>query len=120
MKDSNIECTFGNNEVLKAEGTGQVEIEGESEKGDKVKLILNNVLYVPGLPQRLLSTGQLRKVGGEFIESNIRKSVLVMPDQQTVIPLRKVWDYLWLMVKHINKDNSVSSATVYAAGWRSG
>ncbi len=61
LKDSNIECTFGNNEVLKAEGTGEVEIEGESEKGDKVKLILNNVLYVPGLPQRLLSTGQLRR-----------------------------------------------------------
>ncbi len=93
LKESNIECTFGNNELLKAEGTGDVTVEGYTNKGEKVKIILNNVLYVPGLSQRMLSTGQLRKVDGEYIESDIRGSILIMPDQQTVLPLDKRGDY---------------------------
>ncbi len=118
LRESNMECTFGNNEVLKAEGTGHVKVEGYSDVGDKVKLILHDVLYVPGLPQRLLSTGQLRRVGGEFIESDIRSSVLVMPDQHTALPLRKKRDYLWLMAKLVDENNHTSSATVYAPGGR--
>ncbi len=40
LKDSKIACTFGNNEVLKAEGVGYVEMEAETDKQEKVKLIL--------------------------------------------------------------------------------
>ncbi len=118
LQPSNIECTFGNNEKLKAEGTGDVTVEGYTNKGEKVKIILNNVLYVPGLPQRMLSTGQLRKVGGEYIESEIRGSKLIMPNQQTVLPLDKRRDYLWLAVKVLKEDDHVSSAAVYAPGSR--
>ncbi len=80
LKESTIECTFGNNEVRKAKGTGDVTVEGHSDRGEKVKIILHDVLYVPGLPQRLLSTGQLRRVGGGFVESDITDSMLIMPD----------------------------------------
>ncbi|MCP3662366.1 MAG: hypothetical protein GY696_07700 [Gammaproteobacteria bacterium] len=80
LKESTIECTFGNNEVRKVKGTGDVTVEGHSDRGENVKIILHDVLYVPGLPQRLLSTGQLRRVGGGFVESDITDSMLIMPD----------------------------------------
>ncbi len=98
LTDSNVVCTFGNNETLMAEGVGHAEVYADNEEQGKVKITLNNVLHVPGLPQRVLSTGQLRRIGGEFIESNMRKSVLVMPDRKTTIPLQKKRDYLWLIV----------------------
>ncbi len=49
-------CTFGNKEELSAECCGEVEIETMTKKGDKVKITLNDVLYIPGLPQRMFST----------------------------------------------------------------
>eukprot|EP01084_Bolivina_argentea_P010286 19150_1 len=127
LKDSKITCTFGNNEVLKAEGIGYVEMEAQTDKQENVKLILSDVLYVPGLPQRMLSTGQLRRSGGRFTESDIVGSTLMMPDRHTTIPLRKKRDYLWLTVKHKNtyrpvsharENNTPSSAAVYAPGGR--
>ncbi len=127
LKESKITCTFGNNEVLKAEGMGYVEMEAQTDKQENVKLILNDVLYVPGLPQRMLSTGQLRRSGGGVTESDIVGSTLMMPDRHTTIPLRKKSDYLWLTVKHKNTDrpvsharenNTPSSAAVYAPGGR--
>ncbi len=66
----------------------------------------------------MLSTGQLRKVGSEYIESEIRGSKLIMPDQQTVLPLDKRGDYLWLTVKGLKEDDHVSSAAVYVPGSR--
>ncbi len=66
----------------------------------------------------MLSTGQLRKVGSEYIESDIRGSKLIMPDQQTVLPLDKRGDYLWLTVKGLKEDDHVSLAAVYAPGSR--
>ncbi len=128
LEDSKIVCTFGNNEVLRAEGIGCVEVDTETEKQERVKIILTDVLYVPGLPQRMLSTGQLRRSGGEFIESDMRKSVLVMPDRHTIVSLRKRGDYLWLSAKHRNtatlplnpleECNNPRSATAYAPGHR--
>ncbi len=73
----------------------------------------------------MLSTSQLRRIGVEFIEPDMRKSVLVMPDRKTMSPLQKKGDYLWLTVHHrqtpghvnLTKENEcASSATVYAPG----
>ncbi len=87
LRPSNVECTFGNNEKLKAVGCGRAQVETTSEKGDKVKILLNDVLYIPGLPQKMLSTGKLCESGGEFLQSTRRNSVLIMPDSETRIPL---------------------------------
>ncbi len=94
-----------------------VENEG---KGGHSKIILSNILYVPGLPQRMLSTGQLRRAGGGYIESGLQRSLLVMPDKQTRIPLKQKGDFLWLTdSNHIPMtQETVKSATAYAPGGR--
>ncbi len=90
LRPSNVECTLGNNEKLRAECCGRAQVETTSEKEDKVKILLNDVLYVPGLPQKMLSTGKLCESGGEFLQSTRRKSVLmIMPDSKTRITLCK-------------------------------
>ena len=39
-------------------------------------MTLKDVLWVPGLPCRLLSTGSIRRDGGEFVDSGRKKSYL--------------------------------------------
>ncbi len=106
---------------MKAECSGSTSMVVENEsKGSHSKIILSNILYVPGLPQRMLSTGQLRRAGGEYIESGLQRSLLVMPDKQTGIPLKQKGDFLWLTdSNHIPMtQETVKSATAYAPGGR--
>eukprot|EP01084_Bolivina_argentea_P143153 251440_1 len=75
MQPSNIEYTLGNKEKLSAKCSGEAQLKTTSEGGRKVKIILNDVLYVPGLPQRMFSTEKLCRHGGEFLQSARRQSV---------------------------------------------
>ncbi len=122
LQPSNIECTFGNNEKLKAEFCGQAQIDITQETGNKVKILLDDVLYVPGLPQKMLSTGKLCRAGGEFLQSSHRQSVLIMPDSKTRITLHKKGEFLWLIPDRRTHLESVTdsalSSTVYAPGDR--
>ncbi len=74
---------------LRAECCGETQIETVSESGDKVKIILNDVRYVPGLPQRMFSTGKLCRSGGEFLQSARGQSVIVMPNTEKKRPINK-------------------------------
>ncbi len=131
LKNSEIVCTFGNNSSLNAESSGSTSIVVEDEsKSNNVKIILSDILYVPGLPQRILSTGQLRRAGGEYVESGSRGSVLIMPDQHTGIPLTQKGDFLWLTESGRQHSSSAEhtltlttkdmarSSTAYAPGGR--
>ncbi len=131
LKNSEIVCTFGNTSSLKAESSGSTSIVVEDEsKSNNVKIILSDILYVPGLPQRMLSTGQLRRAGGEYVESGSRGSVLIMPDQHTGIPLTQKGDFLWLTESGRQHSSSAEhtltlttkdmarSSTAYAPGGR--
>ncbi len=112
LRPSNVECTFGNNEKLKAVGCGRAQVETTSEKGDKVKILLNDVLYVPGLPQKMLSTGKLCGSGGEFLQSTRRQSVLIMPDSKTRIPLQRGGEFLWLVPNSQKRNLAVCAQQV--------
>ncbi|CAN0487388.1 unnamed protein product, partial [Discosporangium mesarthrocarpum] len=61
----NRTCTFGNKGQLQARVKGTMELETKGVGGKRTSLQLKNVLWVPGLPCRLLSTGVLRRDGGE-------------------------------------------------------
>ncbi len=63
LRPSNVECTFGNNEKLKAVGCGRAQVETTSEKGDKVKILLNDVLYIPGLPRKCFQRENFANLG---------------------------------------------------------
>ncbi len=119
-RPSNIVCTFGNKEELRAECCGEAEIETMTKKGDKVKIMLNDVLYIHGLPQRMFSTEKLCTFGGEFLQSERRQSMLVMPDAKTKIPLIKKGEFVWLTPHNCNNVNfpvdSTISSTAYAPG----
>ncbi len=118
LQPSNIECTFGNKEKLSAECRGEAQLETTSKGGSKVKITLCDVLYVPGLPQRMFSTAKLCRHGGEFLQSARRQSVLVMPDTKTTVPLTRRGEFMWL-VPH-NRDHvdfladGATSSTVFA------
>ncbi len=122
MRPSNVECTFGNKEKLSAERSGEAAVEAISKNGDKVNIILSDVLYVPGLPQRMFSTEKMCRSGGEFLQSARRQSVLVMPNTETTIPLTRRGEFLWLVPhnrEHIESSvTSPISSTVYAPGGR--
>ncbi|CAN0439419.1 unnamed protein product [Discosporangium mesarthrocarpum] len=51
-------------------------LEVTDDKGKTTSLMLQGVLWVPGLPCRLLSTGCVRRKGGEFVDSGIRRSYI--------------------------------------------
>ncbi len=76
VRETDITCTFGNKGQIKAEGIGEVEINilGMRKNDPKLhisRVTLKNVLYVPDLSIRLLSSGCLRRAGGKFVESNV-------------------------------------------------
>ncbi len=128
-KDTDIVCTFGNKGCLRAKSSGSAEIYVQDKRQNShLNVILCDVLYVPGLPQRMLSTGQLRRAGGEYFESGLKGSVLVMPDRHTKIPLKQKGDFLWLTdSSHQGRlgtshapmmREKAKSATAYAPGGR--
>ncbi len=59
LKDANIICRFGNKGEITAKGVGNVTIYTKEKTGESCKIRrLKNVLKVPGLSNRLISTGQ--------------------------------------------------------------
>ncbi len=120
VRETDITCTFGNKGQIKAEGIGEVEINilGKRKNDPKLQIsrvTLKNVLYVPELSTRLLSSGCLRRTGGKFVESN-DNSALYLAGDHTTIPLTESGNFLWLK-PHITSEKSYAS-TVYAPGSR--
>ncbi len=50
---------------------GHVKIHTMKEAGELCELRMKNVLYVQGLSNRLIYTGQLRQAGGRFIDITV-------------------------------------------------
>ncbi len=74
LQSSNVECTFGNKDKLRAECYGQAQVDVISDTGNKVKIILDNVLYVPGLPQKMLKCfqqGNFTDLGVNFFNHHV-------------------------------------------------
>ncbi len=114
MRGTDVTCTFGNNGKLKAEGIGEVEISviKKSIRDDQpeiCRLILKDVLYIPELQTRLISSGRLRKTGGKFIESN-NGSVLQTAGGQEVIPLTERRIFLWLVTVIESEKTQINTA----------
>ena len=73
----NRSCTFGNKAQLRAPAMGDMPIKVKIRgKDDRIAVMLKDVLWVPGIPCRLLSTGTIRRNGGEFVESSSKQSYL--------------------------------------------
>ncbi|CAN0470183.1 unnamed protein product, partial [Discosporangium mesarthrocarpum] len=79
----NRTCTFGNKGKLEAKAVGEMALEVTDDKAKTTSLMLQGVLWVPGLPCRLLSKGCVRRKRGEFVDSGIRRSY-IKPVQYTV------------------------------------
>ncbi|CAM9601584.1 unnamed protein product [Choristocarpus tenellus] len=52
-------CTFGNNGKLEAKETGDMVPMVTDKDGKPTRVVLKDVLWVPGLPCRILSTGSI-------------------------------------------------------------
>ncbi|CAM9872319.1 unnamed protein product, partial [Sphacelaria rigidula] len=73
----NRSCTFGNKGQLQALAMGEISLHVSARgKVAPAKVTLKDVLWVPGLPCRLLSTGTIRRDGGEFVDSGRKESYL--------------------------------------------
>ncbi|CAM9649480.1 unnamed protein product [Discosporangium mesarthrocarpum] len=68
-KETTRTCTFGNKDKLAALAEGDLSLQIKQANG-AVHITLN-VLFIPEVPFRLLSTGALRRTGGEFHDSEI-------------------------------------------------
>ncbi len=116
MKNANIICRFGNKGEITAKGVGDVIIYAREESGKSCKIQLKNVLYVPGLSNRLISTGQLRRAGGKFIESTEMEAKLELSDKEGALTLTEKGDLLWL--EQIKIVEYMESNATYAPGER--
>ncbi len=116
LKNANIICRFGNKGEITAKGVGDVIIYAREESGKSCKIQLKNVLYVPGLSNRLISTGQLRRAGGKFIDSTEMEAKLELPDKEGALTLIEKGDLLWL--EQIKIVEYMESNATYAPGKR--
>ena len=75
----NRSCTFGNKGQLRAPAQGEILLHNvEHSKGPPLTITLKDVLRVPGLPCRLLSTGAIRRDGGEYFDSSSQTSYILI------------------------------------------
>ncbi len=119
ITESETICTFGNEGKIKAKGIGTVKIwtKKKSDLGYQVcNLNLTDVLYVPELSTRLISSGRLRRAGGKFAESNRNGSELTLPSGKVVIPLTQKGDFM--LPETVPSPQSPDINTVYAPGGR--
>ncbi len=124
LKVDNTPCRFGNNRTSKAEGKGCVVVNCEEEDGGKENIMLNNVLYMPLLPYRILSTPCLRKAGGRYTDSPDGGEISLKSGCR--LPLVEVDGFQWLKCNGMCSDSRVTStledkaiaATVFAPGAR--
>ncbi len=134
-RDSTV-CMFGNGEKVQARGQGDVVLNCRDENGKYMKIMLQDVLYMPSLPHRMFSSGRLRERGGEFRERN-RNSFIKLPASNMIIPLFESKGFVWLresghrendtiqMIpqnttehRYEFKNNEVMASTLYAPGSR--
>ncbi len=119
ITESETTCTFGNKGKVKAKGMGTVKIrmKEKSDSGYQIySLHLTNVLHVPELSTRLISSGRLRRAGGKFTESNENGSELTLPNGKVVIPLTQRGDFIWLETVPYSENSTIN--TVYTPGDR--
>ena len=76
-KSISKKCTFGNSSHLQATVSGVIKLLVQ-EKGKAVEVRIKDVLWVLELPSQLLSTGPIRRHGGEFVDSGIGRSHIVL------------------------------------------
>ena len=90
-------CTFGNKGQLQALEMGEIPLlVSVRGKEAPVEVTLEDVLWVPGLPCRLLSTGSIRRDGGEFVDSGTKESDLRFRQDGPKIPLAENKGFLTL------------------------
>lgn len=66
-----VNCTvaFANKGQLQSPGSGELALKGMAQGTAKlVMVVLKDILWVPGLPCRLLSIGAIRSDGGELVD----------------------------------------------------
>ena len=93
----NRSCTFGIKGQLQALAMGEIPLH-VSVRGKEApaQVTLKDVLWVPGLPCQLLSTGSIRRDGGEFVDSGRKESYLRFRQDGPKIPLAKNKGFLTL------------------------
>ncbi len=114
LKDAKITCRFGNKGEIMAKEFVDVTICARETTVKSCEIQLENVLYVPGLSNRLISTGQLRRAGGRFVDSTELEARLELPNKKRELTLREKGNLLWLQQMKIG--GNTESNTVYAPG----
>ncbi|CAM9581103.1 unnamed protein product [Sphacelaria rigidula] len=90
-------CTFGNKGQLQALTLGEIPLHVNARgKVASAKATLKDVLWVPGLPCRLLSTGTIRRDGGEFMDFGRKEIYLRFRKDGPKIPIAENRGFLTL------------------------
>ena len=110
-KSISNKCAFGNNLHLQATANGVIKLRVQ-EKSKAVEVRMNDVLWVPELACRLLSTGSIRRHGGEFVDSEIRRNHIALGKGGPKIDLDEKNGFVTLRgsVKRNNRDGVVHAA----------
>ena len=107
----NRRCTFGNKGQLQALPMGEIPLHVKVEaKEAPTKVTLKDVLWISGLPCRLLSAGTIRRDGGEIVDSVTKKSYLRLRKDGPKIPLAQKKNILTLSGSVQGNDNYAASA----------
>ncbi|CAM9478395.1 unnamed protein product, partial [Choristocarpus tenellus] len=109
-------CTFGNNGKLEAKETGDMVLMVTDKDGKPTRVVLKDVLWAPGLSCRILSTGSIRRNGGELWIQEQRKRCTSQPKAEAD---NKGWDNILghinpAAIKHLEKRGllEITDATV--------
>ncbi len=122
--DDNTQCRFGDSATARAEGKGNILLECSNGKEENVNVMMTDVLYMPLLPYRILSTPCLRKAGGRYMDSPNKPELVFGSGRR--LPLTERNDFHWLegngisLHDHgtIDTHSNTLAATVFAPGAR--
>ena len=104
-------CTFGNKGQLQALAMGEIPLHVSVHgKEAPAQVTLRDVLWVPGLPCRLLSTGSIRRDGGEFVDSGRKECYLRFRQDGPKIPLAESERFLTLLASLQGSGKHAASA----------
>ena len=107
----NRRCTFGNKGQLQALTMGEIPLRVNVQgKEAPIKVTLKDVVWIPGRPCELLSTGTIRRDGREFVESGTNKSYLRFRKDGQKIPLAETGNILTLSGSVQGNGNYAASA----------
>ncbi|CAN0064261.1 unnamed protein product [Choristocarpus tenellus] len=96
--------TFGNNGKLKAKETGDMVLMVTVKNSKPTRVVLKDVLWVPGLPCRILSTGTIRRNGRGCMGLGTKESYLKTSKNSSKISVRKFGGFLNLTGTIINEE----------------